>query len=360
MGEISMENTPYTHFFLPPDDYEILRFGGETVKDEKHGIETMMKYFHKSGLTEEQLRQNNQKYNLERMFQLVKDYFIKEYGYHGEQIELSNRYQHSINSYVFMDDERGQFVHMDELFESSVMSFFLVIFKWSKEFDNLETYGNCFLYLLFIMNDVSILGDIPNGASNEALLQIIQGDAQIMNLASACYWTVVVFSLAHEVAHSYFASNGKKFSNRRKEELEADAIAYDIVLKIIIDQSKSGESDRVMEQYTYLAPVMYMWFFDLFYYTDRVLYNRRITTNTHPLPKDRVKRLFAIANDDKYDFDTVDGNHLYGGFLDVYDEYRTQLILKKERGKLDKIIRTEERERRQRKDEQSGSKTKRL
>ena len=94
-----------------------------------------------------------------------------------------------------------------------------------------------------------------------------------------------------------------------------------------------------------------------FYYTDRVLYNKRISTDTHPLPKDRISHLFAIANDDKYDFDTVDGNHLYSGFLDAYDEYRTQLILKKERGKLAKIIRTEERERRQRRDEQNGSQT---
>lgn len=347
-------------FFLPPDDYDILRFGGESVKDEEHGIETMMKYFQKSGLTKEQLKQNDEKYNLNRMFQLVKDYFEREYGYRGESVELSNRYQYSINSYIFMDGEREQFVHVDELFESSVMSFFLTIFKWSKEFENINIYGECFKYLLFIMNDVSILGDIPNAASNEALLRLINEDVQIMNLAASCYWTVVVFSLAHEVAHSYFNSIGKKFLNRRKEEFEADAIAYDIVLKIIIDQSKSDDKDRILEQYTYLAPVMYLWFFDLFYYTDRVLYNRRIVTNTHPLPKDRVSHLFAIVNNDRYDFDTVNGNHLYGGFLDVYDEYRTQLILKKERGKLDKIIRTEARERRQRIDEQSGSQTERL
>ena len=296
-------------YFLPPDDYEILRFGGESVKDEEKGIERMMRYYQEFGLTEEQLRENSQKYNLNQMFQIVKDYFEKEYGYHGKGIELSNRYQHSVNSYIFFDEGREQFVHIDELFESSVMSFFLVVLKWSKEFDDLEIYGNCFLYLLFIMNDVSILGDIPNEKSNEALLQIMQGDAQIMNLASSCYWTVVIFSLAHEVAHSYFASIGRKFSNRRKEEFEADAVAYDIVLKIIIDQSKLEEQKRIIEDYTYLAPVMYMQFFDLFYYTDRVLYNKRITTDTHPLPKDRISHLFAIANDDKYDFDTVDGNH---------------------------------------------------
>ena len=344
-------------FFLPPDDYEILRFGGESVKDEEKGIERMMRYYQKSGLTEEQLRENSQKYNLNQMFKMVKYYFEKEYGYHGTRIELNNRYQHSVNSYIFLDEERDQFVHIDELFEASVMPFFLVIFKWSKEFENREIYGNCFLYLLFIMNDVSILGDIPDDKSNEVLLQIINGDVQIMNLASSCYWTVVIFSLAHEVAHSYFAGTGRKFANSRREEFEADAIAYDIVLKMIIDQSRLDEQQRIIEDYTYLAPVMYMQFFDLFYYTDRVLYNKRISTATHPLPEERIRHLFAIANDDKYNFDTVDGNHLYNGFLDAYDEYRTQLIMKKQRGKLGKIIRTEERERRQRRDEQNNSQT---
>lgn len=36
--------------FLPPDDYEILRFGGESVKDEEKGIEGMMRrYYQESG-----------------------------------------------------------------------------------------------------------------------------------------------------------------------------------------------------------------------------------------------------------------------------------------------------------------------
>ena len=184
------------------------------------------------------------------------------------------------------------------------------------------------------MNDVSILGDIPNEKSNEMLLQIIDGDTQIMNLASSYYWTVVIFSLAHKVAHSYFASIGKKFPNRKKEEFEADAVAYDIALKIIIDCSRKGEVNRIIEDYAYLSPVMYMQYFNLFYYTDRVLYNRMIMTNTHPLPNERICHLFAIANDDKYDFDTENGNHLYAGFLDAYDEYRTLLLIKKERGKF--------------------------
>lgn len=111
-------------FFLRPDHYEIFRFGGESVRNEQKEIERMMRYYKGSGLTEEQLRENNQKYNLKQMFELVKHYFQKEYGYYRKDIELINRYQRSVNSYIFLDEEIEQFIHIDELFESSIISFF--------------------------------------------------------------------------------------------------------------------------------------------------------------------------------------------------------------------------------------------
>lgn len=76
-----------------------------------------------------------------------------------------------------------------------------------------------------------------------------------------------------------------------------------------------------------------------------MLYKSRFFDPQHPLPIDRKKRLFALVNRDEYDFDTVDGNHLYGGFLDVYDEYRDQILLKMERGKLNRVLHTERRNR---------------
>ena len=88
-----------------------------------------------------------------------------------------------------------------------------------------------------------------------------------------------------------------------------------------------------------------IWIFDLYYYTDRVLYKTMLSDSEHPNPVKRKGKLFAIVDRDEYDFDTIDGNHLYGGFLDVYDEYRDQVFLKKEKGKLDKIIHTERRNR---------------
>ena len=194
------------------------------------------------------------------------------------------------------------------------------------------------------MNDVCIFGEMQALDANNALLHLLNGDMQIMKLAEDCYCTIVVFSMAHEIAHAYLAHIGKKYSERHleKEEYDADAIAYDIVLKIIM---KESNEEPILEKYTYLAPAMYMDFFDLYYYTDRVLYKTMLSDSEHPNPVKRKGKLFAIVDRDEYDFDTIDGNHLYGGFLDVYDEYRDQVFLKKEKGKLDKIIHTERRNR---------------
>ena len=192
------------------------------------------------------------------------------------------------------------------------------------------------------MNEVCIFGNMQGQYANDVLLHLITGDVQILQLAEDCYWTIVVFSLAHEVAHAYLADIGKHYSEKHpeKEEFDADMIAYHIVLKIMMENS--GEN-KILEEYTYLAPMMYMDFFDLYYYTDRVLYKSWFYDPKHPLPIERKNRLFAVVDKDEYELDTVEGNHLYGGFLDVYDEYKDQLLLKMERGKLDKIIHMDKR-----------------
>ena len=95
-----------------------------------------------------------QRYNLENMFTLIKSYFLQEYGYAGDNIELNNRYQRTINS----------------------------------EDANME------------------------------LLGIVAQDLQILQLAEGCYWTVLAFSLAHEMAHAYLSGIGKKCSERHPEK----------------------------------------------------------------------------------------------------------------------------------------------
>lgn len=334
---------PFLEKFMVQQSYDIFRFGGESIKNDEVGIQRMLQNFPEV-LEEEQIRKNMKKYNLPKMFELVKKYFKKEYDFEENTIQLSNCYQKTINSYIYNNQKNPTFIHIDELFESTVLSFFITMFKWSKEIDNLEIRGDCFKYMLFLMNDVCIFGEMQAPDANNALLHLLGGDIQIMKLAEDCYWTIVVFSLAHEMAHSYLLSIGKKYSEKHpeKEEYDADAIAYDLVLKIIM---KESNEESILEKYTYLAPAMYMDFFDLYYYTDRVLYKTVILNPKHPKPIDRKGHLFAIVCKDEYDFDTVNGNYLYNGFLDVYDEYKEQILLKREKGKLDKIIHTERRNR---------------
>ncbi|MBQ8116765.1 MAG: hypothetical protein IJ147_01680 [Lachnospiraceae bacterium] len=341
-------------FMVSPSKYEIFKFGGQSLKNEERGMQLMLQYFSEY-FTEEQLRVNMQHYNLENMFALVKKYFQKEYNYTGGDIELNNLYQRSVNSYIYDDTENPAVVHIDELFESTVMAFFLAVFKWSKDFEDLEIYGNCFRYLLYLMNDVCILGEMQGEDANKAMLEMVAGDLQILQLAEDCYWTVLAFSLAHEIAHAYLSRIGKVYTEQHpeKEEYDADAIAYHIVLKIIMDKE---ENNGLLEEYTYLAPMMYMDFFDLMFYTDRVLYKTKIYDLSHPAMKKRKNHLFGIVDRSEYDFDTVDGNHLYSGFLDVHDEFKDQVLLKMERGKLNKILRTDQREkmRRRKNDEETG------
>lgn len=106
-------------FMVSSDDYTIFKFGGSSLKNEEYGIKTMMQYF-PDYFTEEELKQNLERYNLHRMFQMVKKYFVKEYGYTGTEVELQNNYQKSINSYIYNDEKNPIFVHIDELFESTV------------------------------------------------------------------------------------------------------------------------------------------------------------------------------------------------------------------------------------------------
>ena len=196
--------------------------------------------------------------------------------------------------------------------------------------------------MLFLMNEVCILGEMQGANASRVMLEIIGQDLQIMQLAGDCYWTVLIFSIAHELAHAYLASTGKnRDGDLKQEEAKADLIAYDIVLKIIMEGCQ-GSHKIILEPYTYLAPLMYMDFFDLIFYTNKVLYHVTYTDDTHPALEERKSFLLELANKDEYDFDNREGNDLYSAFLDICDEFKEQVNLKYKQGKLDSIIYFEE------------------
>ena len=143
---------PKTKEYMVPQLYEYIlhRSGDKSVQNDKTGIQRMLQNFN-GAFTEEQLRENMEKYNLTKMFELVKKYFKREYDYKDDSIILSNNYQQSINSYLYDDLVNPIFIHIDELLESTMIAFLAAAFKWSKEFENLEVYGECFKYVLFLL-----------------------------------------------------------------------------------------------------------------------------------------------------------------------------------------------------------------
>lgn len=195
--------------FLIPNKYELLKYGGIRAKDLRYGMKKILEYLPKDQFSEELIKENLEKYSLEKMLEQIQYFFRKEYEFSDSKVELNNRYQGNISSYVCEGEKEGEnsFIHIDELYEAAVLSFFLSMFKWTKEFDNLETYGFGFIHALYTLNDVSILGRLPDANASETLLRTVNGDLQVINLAEDCYWTITAFNLAHELTHIYLNCN---------------------------------------------------------------------------------------------------------------------------------------------------------
>ena len=162
-----------------------------------------------------------------------------------------------------------------------------------------------------------------------------------VNLAVSCQYFCMYFCLAHEIAHGYIKSISMNLSSKG-EEYKADSIAYEVVLSLMEDEKESNlpVQDRELFEYCYLAPMMLFDMWDLIFYTERVLFQRTIVNDSHPSIKKRKENLFSIPyDDDRFKFDTEEGNAVYNAFTDVIDKYKTELLYRNEHGQIDELIR---------------------
>lgn len=313
------------------EEYRQYRYGENSPKNLQKGIKMLTEFF--PNYSEEELEARSKRINLEMVFEEVKECFFQEFGYSCEALEFNNLYQRDVTSYLFNDETHPAFVHIDELLESSALLLLLVMFKWSKEIEDADKCGDCFSYMLFLFNEMVIFGELPDENALRESLRIVEGDEQILQLAEGCYWTIIVFSIAHEIAHYYFTSVGKAFlGNRIQEELEADSVAYHIVLRCIM------LNELTLAEYSYLAPLMYMDFYDMYEYVDSLLYETTHSNGEYPSLEERKTQLLSIVEKDIYELDTEDGNTLYAGFSDVVEAFKKQAYEKKQLGYFDSII----------------------
>lgn len=65
--------------FMVPDEYEILKYGGETTKDIEFGIKILLEHLPKDQFSEDTMRENLEKYNFHNLMKVIENYFEKEY-----------------------------------------------------------------------------------------------------------------------------------------------------------------------------------------------------------------------------------------------------------------------------------------
>ena len=79
--------------FLIPNEYELLKYGGIQAKDLRYGMKKILEYLPKDQFSEELIKENLEKYSLEKMLEQIQYFFRKEYEFSDSKVELNNRYQ---------------------------------------------------------------------------------------------------------------------------------------------------------------------------------------------------------------------------------------------------------------------------
>lgn len=322
-------------------NYKRMREEGWVIQDIESGIHRYLKYFG-TDTDYDQLALSYEEKNAKILLESICEEFSAYYKMEISGVELINRYQKGICVSAYTSQIHPA-VYIDELFESTVTSFLLTSFLWSEFEEDLEVWKYAFSNMLYIFHEQCILGEMVSESALERLLDIVaEMDPHLVNLVTDCYWTILSFAMCHELAHIYFKRCGRDAvtkRQKRQEEFDADRMAYDVVLRMIMKDAQKPEKERTLYEYTYLAPMMLMEYFDLFYYTDRVLYKQWIEDGIHPTPIERKNQLFGIVDKPEYQLNTEEGNALYHGLLDVTDiHYKPNLLLKMERGKLNSLL----------------------
>ena len=284
----------------------------------------------------ESLKNSLFSHNTDIIFRRIKNKFLEIYDFDVSDLTFVNdRTMGNVNAFFETD-----LIFFDRMLEDTLHAFFIVTLIWAKYFDDENLYGRFFNYLTTVLYATIVDKSTYNIYDGEYIKREIRQWSSTVNLAVSCQYFCMYFCIAHEVAHKYIAETVDIIS-AVQEEFKADSIAYDIVLRLMMDEENSDieNKDRELFAYCYLAPMMIFDFWDLLFYTNRVISKTyMIKDNKHPEIKKRKENLFSIPYTDEYDFDSSEGNDVYSAFLDVIDKYKTELLYRAENGTLKEFL----------------------
>lgn len=271
-------------------------------------------------------------YGKERTIALREGYITKERG------QLPAR--HNEMSRIF---SQSKSIYIDLLMSNVLFEYAATFYLWARYPDKKNVASRCFIHALYTLEGCCRSGKLSEMEGQLSLQKLIADnlDDQEIVFIGDLYWCMLSFAMCHEIAHLY-CEHGCPGSTTEgyAQEFQADAVGYDVYLKLMIRNMHSTENvtSSVFREYLYTAPMILLLFYHDLFTTGYWMYGE-VVSNTHPDPQERIDKLLAMSQDDKYEFDSASGNDVLNCYYDISDKFLEELWYKLKNGKLSDIVR---------------------
>lgn len=295
----------------------------------------------------------------EKLIDILNMHSMKK-RYEKIQVKFKDIYQFDAKDFLLMDnkisgrlvayfDSSGKKIYFDGMIENSYFSIFLIIFIWSNHYEEKTRFSDYFKYLTTALYAIIKDEQVANVQKFKYIEEDFYNNEQILNISTSCVVFSLYFNLAHELAHAMFSekpeylnqvvSERYKDSSEKNEELMADLIAYDVTLRLMIDEKNSEEKNKELSEFAYLSPLMLFDIYELLDEVSRAINGKGYSAyHDHPEIKERKEILLKLPYEDRYDFDSTDGNVIYNFFLDAKELYLEILNNNIKNGMFSKLI----------------------
>ena len=258
----------------------------------------------------DQIKAINEDYNSQRLAIFLNNK-IKKYFSNEKQINFEQRYQ-KLRSFANGNEDK---IVYDHSFFQLIMDFYLMVFDWAyhdKEKDQKIYYNQ----LSYILNECAILHKrIGQENFKEIIHGFSEGNIEVICCLGIC---TEIFIILHELAHIYL-NHEIDCRDSEQQELEADKVAFDLLIDLINEQKNSKNEDfDCFEEYCIIAPVI---LFELFESVDKTsfLKYRKPFLKEYQLIEKRKQQIFDIIDEKQLYND--DAGHIYGYVAYIVDKY---------------------------------------
>lgn len=293
--------------------------------------------------TEKELLFFVEQHNYTRVLDKIKKKFSEKYNFFDKNLHIvHDKTFYELNMF-YTKDKDGNAVFCDVLFSDFIHAVFVIAFLWDEHVLDDKMFKIYYRYMIIVFYALIVNKDKCDIYKFKHVLTEIKKGSSIFNVAVGCQYFSLYFAIAHEVAHAYIKQM-KLQSSEIQDEYLADAIGYEIVLEIFLDERKQVDiEDRELLDYCYMAPMMLCDIFDLYYFIYPIfMKGYEILDKTHPAPYNRKKSLFGVLKT-KYGFIrnneyAVQADIVYRNFSRTMKEFRYAIRTDNQKGYLNTLI----------------------